>query len=327
MEQVRIFLDDKLFVLENEKRQKAKVRYAAYESQICAHDPRAGKDSCNCNGCRKELKILKDVIERASAQGQYEGVPLHSRSKKAPLKAALSEHTQLLEAIVKDVHTLSLSIKNLPSEADKLPKRVTFRELPKHLTFMALPVPSEWPRHIKKAVSDYEYVLFQIDTERDTLINQRGEVRRLLLIGMGDVNSIWHERDELITDCPEVQRYEYTRNSVLTMFVVGGNLETTIHRYVRKEGVKLSGALSEALGLQRPCIPKWRKASWEETFAAMKQEANSIDDMLRQCEKARQNLPSEEAEEATAKYGDWWKVLVDKGTSKKLRAPTANMIA
>ncbi|KAI9778646.1 MAG: hypothetical protein M1835_004877 [Candelina submexicana] len=316
IQQIRLFNTEKLFVLESEERQRVMDRLEACESRMTSHNYSSGKEKCRCSECRKDANMIKAVKERASVLGSYRGVPFKSRSENMPLRAALAEHDQLLKALVKDVHTLNEYIIPLP---DPLPELVS--DHPKKFTFMTLPVPSGWPKDINIAVKDLEHILYELDTERSTLIDQRDEVRRMLLIGMRCGDSFWFEQTEIITDYPDFQRYEYTRNSVLAMFIVWRNVEEKIHNFVRKERIKLSGALSKGLGLEPSGIPEWRMASWEESFATMKTTANSVDDMLRQCKESRQKYYAKEDEEATAKHGEWWKVLVGKSANKKLPAP------
>ncbi|KAI9716025.1 MAG: hypothetical protein M1812_005659 [Candelaria pacifica] len=305
VQQLRVFNAEKLFVLESEERQRVLNRLEACECKMISHNTSYGKNSCRCSECKKEAKMVQAVKLRASDLGSYSGVPFKSRSEKVPLCAALAEYNQLFKAVVKDAHTLNASL--------RLPAREPVYDSPKNFTFMTLSVPRGWPQDINDAVKELEHILYEIDRERTALLDQRDEVRRLLLIGLRGGEIVLFEKTDMITDYPDCQRYEYTRNSVLAMFVVWRNIEEKIHGYIRKEGIKLSVTLSKAFGLQPSGVPEWRMASWEESFATIKTTANSIDDMLRQCNDSRQKFYAKENEEATAKHGEWWKVLVGKG--------------
>lgn len=119
------------------------------------------------------------------------------------------------------------------------------------------------------------------------------------MVWMACDNTIWEYAKEHVHESPHMVLYEHTRLELAACYIIWRRGEDKIRRYVNQNNLMgdFSDALRKALGLSMPddacCVHQW-----ESMLQVIKEEADSVADMLEECKDARRKFCEEKKSES-----------------------------
>ncbi|KAI9815114.1 MAG: hypothetical protein M1827_002957 [Pycnora praestabilis] len=291
--QCQIFNVDKLFAFEEEALVKIREdKRKEAEAPITAGNP---------GSCSSSFSSSSKAGGKKAKKGEGRG-----KKKKSGFDATWRLFNELANAAVKDVQAICVATPDEPMAPPEIPKK---------LKFMTFDVPEDWPEDIQQTVRDLDVVCNDLPIAKKALMQERGVVRQLLMIGMAADDETWEMQKAHVHQYPDMKRYEYTRTHSLALMVMWRNLEVKMQTFIEDKKHTLDKKLTKAFCLDAEFQDELRLEVWEKKFGNLKAAANSVPEMVQQCDDARKITPSRETVEemqAIAAFGDWWKVL--KGT-------------
>ncbi|KAI9881000.1 MAG: hypothetical protein M1830_009494 [Pleopsidium flavum] len=291
---VQIFNGEKRFSFAEEQYLVIKRQQAARHGKVFDSKTR-----------KSNMAVPQFIQPKKARKSKGKGSEKQQRQKKTAFASALTDWEQHWKATVKDVQAVCQGVNDKPAKLQTNP--------PKNLTFYSLKVPEGLPQHIRQSVHDLEFLLHEIYPMRETIIKQRDNVRDNLMVWLACDSEAWAYGKKHAHEYPDMELYEQTRSWLLASYILWKREEDKIHRYVRDNN--LEGAFSKELSAALGVGAYGRhitKDVWETTFTDLKIEANSLREMLEECDEARKKYRMGTELDAATKHGEWWRALMSK---------------
>lgn len=291
---MQIFNAEKRFGFVDEQYLEIKRQQAARHGKVFDSKP-----------FRVNMAVPKFYQPRKARKPNRKESEKQQRQKKTGIGPALTDFEQHWKATVKDVQAVFQGVNDKPAKLPTSP--------PENLTFYSLKLPEGLPQHIRQAIQDLEFLLHEIYPMREGISKQRDNVRDNLMAWLACDSEAWAHGKKHAHEYPDMELYEQTRSWLLACYILWAREEDKIHRYVRDNDLEgaFSKELSAALGIGSydADIPE---DVWETTFAGLKAEANSLSEMLEECDEARKKYGVGTESDAATKDGHWWRALKSK---------------
>lgn len=205
------------------------------------------------------------------------------RRKKGTTEVVLAEFEQnwrAAVAVVREVcRGIAVNTAALPSDP------------PEDLTFYSHKLPGGLPQYIRQEIHDGEFILHEVYISRKHITSLRDKARTMLMVWMACDNTTWEYATKYAHESPHMVLYEHTRLDLAACYIIWRRGEDKIRRYVIQNNLMgdFSDALRKALGLTMPdeacCVHQWASM-----LKVIKEEADSVADMLQECKDARRKF-------------------------------------
>lgn len=237
-------------------------------------------------------QVFQDPMGLDAIMDKIETGKVREERKKRDIEVILEEKGRLSKLAVEDTQAMN---QHFPHEKAKV------QSLPDAFTYNDIVIPLAIPLAIRQAAFDLSFLSDDIHEMQEELSQLRETVRCTLMIWIATSNPVWEYGKEHIHEYPNLRKYEYTRTSLETSYLIAFRAEFKIVTYFASDD-RPKGLCPEfeATFDKYERNPEKVRDEWDDQVKKFTQAFAPVDEIVAQMHPINQALEEE------MKNDEWW---------------------